>query len=135
MEYNEQPEDSIFAKESTISYNLEERLVNFAVSIVDFTSKFRKDQISLYFIDQLVRSSSSAALNYGESRGALTHKDYTYKISLVLKEINESHVCLKILSRSSSFNEYFKNELILNEANELVAIFYSTLKKLRTKNT
>lgn len=82
-----------------------------------------------------MRSSSSAALNFGEARGAITHKDFTYKNSLVLKELNESFVCLKILSRTQSYKEYFINENPLNEANELVAIFISTLKKLRLRNS
>ena len=134
MDYLKLPDDNNYAEDSSFSYGLEERLVNFAVSIVDFTAKFRKDQISLYYMDQLIRSSSSAALNFGESRGTVTHKDYMYKISLVLKELNESNVCLKILSRTTCFKEYFENESILKEANELVSIFFSSLKKLRAKN-
>ncbi|PLW92480.1 MAG: four helix bundle protein [Marinilabiliales bacterium] len=133
MEYKFESEKINIAEDAQFAYNLEERLVNFSVSIIDFSTKFQKDHISLYFVDQLIRASSSAALNYGEARGTATQKDFTYKISLVVKELRESFVCLKIMSRAEYFRDYFNNTEILNEANELVSIFVSALKKLNSQ--
>lgn len=46
---------------------------------------------------QLVRSCTSPALNYGETQGAESKKDFIHKMSVVLKELRESLNCLKII--------------------------------------
>ena len=50
-----------------------------------------------FLLKQVIRSSCSAALNYGEVQGTLSKRDYRFKASLVLKELKETRVALKIL--------------------------------------
>lgn len=83
----------------------------------------------------MVRSASSAALNYGEARGASSDKDFVYKMRLSLKELRESHVCLKIIFAASVFNIATENEFVIKEANELVAIFVSSIKTMENKKS
>lgn len=49
---------------------LEERLINFATMVTELTDSLRKNRAGLTLIDQMSRSSISAALNYGEAPGA-----------------------------------------------------------------
>ena len=48
-------------------YDLEERLIDFAVSITDIIEVLPNTRIGNYIAGQLVRSGCSPALNYGEA--------------------------------------------------------------------
>ena len=50
-----------------------------------------------YYGNQIMRSSGSSALNFGEAQGTNTDRDYINKASISLKELKESRVNLKIL--------------------------------------
>lgn len=80
-------------------YDLEDRLVEFASSIVLFCKDLPKDMTGQYYENQLLRSGGSAALNFGEAQGTQTNRDYIHKASLSLKELKESRVNLKILTK------------------------------------
>lgn len=112
MEVNE-PTDKI--------YNLDERLVRFAGESILFVRKLNKTFELEYYKNQLIRSSGSSSLNYGESQGTITDKDYVFKISLVVKELKESRNSLRILEYIKEGNE-IERTWLLNEIEELIAI-------------
>ncbi len=74
-----------------------------------------------YYENQLIRSSGSSALNYGESQGAITDKDYVFKLTLVVKELKESGNSLNILKYINE-GEVNSREWLLKEVEELIAI-------------
>ena len=76
---------------------LEERVIDFAVSIVNIVEEIKQSYAGNYYGNQLIRSSGSPALNYGEARSAESHKDFVHKMGICLKELRESHNCLKIM--------------------------------------
>jgi len=102
-------------------YNFENRLVQFAGENIFYTRTLPLDNNGRYYSDQIMRSSSSAALNYGEAQGTVTVKDFIHKMSLVLKEIRETQAALKILEYVKYGDEQKRNNL-LKEASELSAI-------------
>ena len=51
-------------------YDLEERLVNYAAETALFCGKKPSDFTGQYYGQQLLRSSGSSALNFGEMQGA-----------------------------------------------------------------
>ena len=77
-------------------FDLEDRLVRFAGDSILFTKTLPIDKGGKTIEDQLTRASMSAALNYGEVQGTDTDKDFIHKMALVLKELKESRVALKI---------------------------------------
>ncbi len=81
-------------------YDLEDRLVEFAAKIILFIKALPKDTVGQYYGGQLLRSSGSAALNFGEAQGTKTNKDYISKASIALKELKETRVNLKILTKA-----------------------------------
>ena len=105
-----------------IKYDLEERLIDFAVMILDLVEKLPKTYAGNYFGGQLTRSGSSPALNYGEAQGAESRKDFLHKVRIVLKELRESQVNLKIIKRKPLLDS-ITVEPALEECNQLVAIF------------
>jgi hypothetical protein len=53
-------------------YDLEDRLVTFAPNVAIFCKDIPNDFTSQYYGNQLLRSSGSAALNFGEMQGTQT---------------------------------------------------------------
>ncbi len=54
---------------------------------------------------QIVRSGTSVALNYGEAQSGESRKDFIHKMKIVLKELRETFVCLKIIHKSNQFHD------------------------------
>ena len=86
-----------------------------------------KSYIGNYYGNQLIRSSGSSALNYGEAQAAESDKDFLHKIRVVLKEMRESQINLKIIKRKPLLDLKI-NEPVLDECSQLVAIFTTIAK-------
>ena len=71
-------------------YDYEDRLVRFAGESAIFSEKLPDSYTANYYKNQLIRSSGSPVLNYGEAQATVTDKDYIHKMSIVTKEIKES---------------------------------------------
>ena len=102
-------------------FNFEDRLVRFAGECIIFSRKLEKTFEHDYYKNQLIRSSGSSSLNYGEAQGTITDKDFIFKISLSIKELKESRNSLKILDYIKAGIEEERNDL-LTEVEELIAI-------------
>ena len=77
-------------------YDIEDRLVGIAADTILFERDSPRDYTGQYCGNQLMRSTGSAALNFGEAQGTKSNKDYIHKASLSIKELKESRVNLKI---------------------------------------
>jgi four helix bundle protein len=104
-------------------FDLEERLINFAVMIVEICENMPDTKASNHLAGQLIRSGTSPALNYGEAQSGESRRDFVHKIKVVLKELRESYVCLKIIYRSKLYKTDEKIKLAMTENNELISIF------------
>jgi len=82
-------------------YDLEERLIDFAVIITDIVEALPNTRLGNYIAGQLVRSGLSPALNYGEAQSAESRNDFIHKMKIILKELRESMISLKIIERKS----------------------------------
>ena len=75
---------------------------------------------------QLSKSSTASALVYGEAQSAESKADFIHKIKVVLKEIRESRVNLRIIIEKPVLQNE-KVQIAFKEANELLAIFLKSL--------
>ena len=112
---------------------LEKRLIGFSSSIIALCKDCRFDDLTYHLAKQIVRSASSAALNYGEAQSAESRADFIHKLSLVLKELRESQINLTIISESVTCNHPAKMVHLLNECQELIAIFQKSINTLNKK--
>ena len=103
--------------------DLEERLVNFAVLIIEISKSLPNTKAGNHLSGQIVRSGTSPALNYGEAQSAESRKDFIHKIKVVLKELRETLICLKIIHRAKLFKSNEIIEIGIKESNELISIF------------
>ncbi len=75
---------------------------------------------------QLSKSGTAPALNYGEAQAAESPADFIHKMKLVLKEIRETRISLRIINEKPVVRNE-KCVLALNECNELMAIFIKSI--------
>ena len=113
--------------------DLEERLIHFAASVLSLCREMEKNDIAKHFTNQLIRSSSSSAMNYGEAQGAESKRDFIHKVSIVLKELRESHVNIRIMKEGKLFSQEQLITHLQKESNELISIFCKTLQTARKK--
>ena len=111
---------------------LEERLIDFAVRVVKLSTALPKTPAGKHIAGQILRSGTSPAPNYGEARGAESHADFVHKVRIVLKELNETSIWLRVIERSHILKPELLTEII-QENNELCRIFITSLKTARKK--
>ena len=109
---------------SNAKHNLEDRLINFAVIIIEVVNHLPTDRVGNHLGQQLLRSGTSPALNYGEAMGAESRKDFVHKLKIAYKELRETLVCIRMLDRVAYLNE---NGEAAKECNELIAIFTKSI--------
>ena len=102
-------------------FNFEDRLVRFAGECIFFTRNLNKSYENEYYKNQLIRSSGSSSLNFGEAQGTISNKDFVFKLGLSVKELKESRNSLKILNYIKEGDETIRL-LLLKEVEELIAI-------------
>lgn len=109
---------------------LEERLIDFAVRIIKLSANLPKTSAGKHVAGQIMRSGTSPAPNYGEARGAESHADFVHKLRIVLKELNETSIWLRIVERSELLRKELIRDLIIENI-ALCRIFAATLKTTR----
>ena len=113
-------------------YDIEDRLVELAGSIVILCKDLPNDITGNYYGNQLLRSAGSAALNFGEAQGTTTVKDNIHKLSLSLKELKESRVNLRILAKVN-YGESSRRDALLDEIEQLIKIIATIIKNKKTQ--
>jgi four helix bundle protein len=108
-------------------YNLEERLIDFAVAILLFVESLPNSKSANHLGGQLIRSGTSPSLNYGEAKSAESKNDFLHKTKVCLKELRESHNCLRILSKAKIYKSEIQINNLISECNELIAIFVKSI--------
>ena len=103
-------------------FDLEDRLVDFAVRIIGVVEALPENRAGKHIAGQLIRSGTSPAPNYGEAQSAESRKDFIHKLKIALKELRESMIWLKIVTRKALIPSD-RLEDIISECDELIAIF------------
>jgi four helix bundle protein len=109
------------------TFDLEDRLVDFAVRVLNVVEALPETKAGRHIAGQLVRSSTSPAPNYGEAPSAESPADFIHKLKLALKELRETLIWLKVIERKPLV-EPGKLEAIRKECDELIAILATNVK-------
>ncbi len=121
-------------KQRNQAFDLEKRLICFAVDIVKIVESLTNSRASSHLAGQLIRSGTSPALNYGEAQSSESRNDFIHKFKIILKELRETDICLQIIYQL----KLCKNEdLIIStktENSELISIFVASLRTTRANS-
>ena len=103
----------------------------FAIEIVVLCRNLRKKHDEFVITNQILKSGTSIGANIREAEFAQSRADFTHKMSISLKESNETRYWLDILSDTG----YLKTDTYnnLNEKiTELIRLLVSTVKTSKT---
>ncbi len=79
--------------------DLLERLIAYAVGLVQLCETLPKNRAATHIANQLLRCGTAAAPNYAEARSGESRLDFLHKLGVVRKELNESLVWLEMIRR------------------------------------
>jgi len=112
---------------------LKHRTKDFAHRCVKLASTISSSSIlGTHLARQLIRSSTSVAANYRSACLAHSKAGFIAKISIVLEEIDESAFWLEFINDEKLVKNKLLSSLV-DEANELKAIFYTSSKTSRSR--
>lgn len=108
-------------------YDLEERLVDFSVCVINAIEKLPNTKAANHIGGQAIRSCSSPTLNYGEAQEAESRADFIHKMGICRKELRETKNALRILIKKPYKEILPEGEAALKECKELLAIFSKSI--------
>src|SRR4051812_3824693 len=108
-------------------FDLEDRLLEFAVSIIRVSESMTRSRAGLHTSDQLLRAGTSPYGNHGEAEAAESPADFIHKLKVCLKELREARRWLRLVKRAPLVPDPVKLEPVLGEAEELVRIFVKSV--------
>jgi four helix bundle protein len=115
------------------SFDLEDRLIAFACLCLDVCELLPNSRVGQNLEYQLSKSATATALIYGEAQAAESRSDFLHKMKMVLKEIRETRVNLRIIQQKPVINNP-KVEAALMEANQLMAIFLKSIETAKNNH-
>lgn len=111
--------------------NLKNRTKKFAIEIIRLAESLPRGRIADIIGRQLVRSGTSVGANYRASCRAKSSADFISKMSIVEEEADETIYWLELLVDSGAVKSN-ETELLMNEANELLAITVSSIRTAKS---
>lgn len=114
-------------------FQLQDRLIDFSVLAIDVVDGLISSKAGNHLGGQLVRSATSCPFNYGEAQSAESSKDFVHKMSVVLKELRETWVCLEIIRKAKLTPNSDQLTIISKENNELISIFVKSIETSKNK--
>ena len=109
-------------------YDLEDRLINFAVRIVHAAESLPKTKVGNHIAGQLIRSGTSPAPNYGEAQSSESRADFIHKMKVSLKELRETKVWLLMIIKADLIKPASKLKSLIDENDQLISIFVSSIR-------
>ena len=80
-------------------YDLEDRLIDFSSRITEVVEALPRSRVGNYIAGQLIRCGLAPSLLYGEVQGAESRDDFIHKMKIIVKELKETRVCLKLIRK------------------------------------
>lgn len=113
---------------------LAEKTIDFAVRIIKFYRYLCDEKKEFVLSKQILKSGTSIGANIRESRNAQSVGDFINKLSIALKEADETAYWLEIMEKSDIIDrEQF--ESLNDDVDEIISILVSSLKTLKNKNS
>ena len=104
-----------------------EKSLAFAVRIVELSDFLQHSYNDYVLSRQILKSGTSIGANLRESQNAQSIDDFISKLSISLKEANETYYWLELLHLSHKIESQYYNSMS-QELNEIIAILVSSIK-------
>jgi len=114
-------------------YDLEERLLAYAAMIISLVGRLPNTRAGNHLAGQLLRSGTSPFPNHGEAQAAESARDFVHKFKVCLKELRESKRWLRLIKRVPLIEPISSIDPILQETEELIKIFVSSIRTVQQR--
>ena len=114
-------------EESGRKYDLEERLLEFAVAIIKLSEDLPSSRAAQHVANQILRSGTAAYPNHGEAEAAESRDDFVHKMKVCLKELRETRRWARLIQRMGWVKDDAAIKFVLRESDELIRIFHSSV--------
>ena len=108
-------------------FDLEERLLDYAVRIIRLVEALPGTRAGRHVADQLLRCGTSPLANHGELQAAESRRDFVHKLGICLKERRESRRWLRLVHRVPLLAPS-KIDPLLRETEALIKIFSASIR-------
>src|SRR6266581_1653064 len=108
-------------------YDLEDRLLEYAVRVIRLVDALPATRAGRHVADQLLRCGTSPLANHGELQGAESRKDFIHKLGICLKEVREARRWLRLIHRVPLVPPA-KIDPLLVETEALIKIFSASIR-------
>ena len=125
---SELPNSNHGARRNGRHYDLEDRLLDFAVSVVELTESFPSTRAGNHIAGQLLRCGTSPLSNHGEVEAAESRKDFVHKLRICLNELRETRRWLRLAGRLKRLGPIAGLPACLSEVEELIRIFVASIR-------
>ncbi len=109
---------------------LREKSENFTTRIIKLYQYLSETKHERTISNQIYRSGTSIGANIAESTNAQSRADFISKLSIALKEANETEYWLKSLYNGNFIDEKGFNSMF-NDNEELIKMLVKSIKKLK----
>ena len=109
-----------------------DKSMDFAVRVVNLYRQLVSDRNEYVMSRQLLRSGTSVGANVREAMSAQTKADFVAKMSIALKECNETGYWLELMTRTSFMTDEQYRSLD-SDRREIFALLTSIIKSARSK--
>ena len=106
----------------------------FAIRIIRFYSFLQNEKGEQVLSKQILRSGTSIGANARESNNAQSAADFINKLSIALKEADETAYWLELLYESGIIDEQHFNSMY-SDLRELIALITSSIKTSKQNNS
>ena len=112
---------------------LKNRTKQFSLRVIRLVESLPNTRTSNMIGNQLLRSGTSVGANYRAACRGRSRPDFVSKVGIAIEEADESLYWMEMLIESGGLPEDHLTAL-MQEANELIAIFTASVKTVRSSN-
>ena len=113
--------------------DLWDRTQNFALRVINMAGSLPGTKAASVIAGQILRSATSVAANYRIIHRSKSSRDFINKLKIVEEETDETIFWLELIVKSKIIRAE-KIQPLMDEANELLAIFVASLKTMKAKS-
>ena len=106
---------------------IQEKSYQFALDVIKLIRSFPHNTEGFHLAKQVIRSATSIGANVEEALGSYTKNEFTFKMSIALKEARETHYWLRLVRDSGIIKQDV--EPYINEVEEIRKILTAIVKK------
>ena len=112
---------------------LRQKSKQFAIRIIRFYSFLQKEKGEIVISKQILRSGTSIGANARESNNAQSTADFINKLSIALKEADETAYWMELLYESDIIDQQQFDSMYI-DLKELIALLTSSIKTCKQNN-